>query len=121
MTSATGPAAATFIRRTPGLPATVKDVGLMREYTVGDRPITELAEGMTVNVTLYPSFSVTAQDGCYVIRDHVPSGLSPLVTLAYDPYGGVRDSYPIYVEPQELGSYPAKTNCHILSNTACAL
>ena len=44
----------------------------MREYTVGDRPITELAEGMTVNVTLYPSFSVTAQDGCYVIRDHVP-------------------------------------------------
>ena len=108
VTSATGPAAATFIRRTPGLPATVKDVGLMREYTVGDRPITELAEGMTVNVTLYPSFSVTAQDGCYVIRDHVPSGLSPLVTLAYDPYGGVRDSYPIYVEPQELGFVSCK-------------
>jgi uncharacterized protein YfaS (alpha-2-macroglobulin family) len=109
VTSATGPAAATFIRRTPGLPATIPDVGLRREYTVGENPITELAEGMTVNVTLYPSFSATAQDGCYVVRDNVPSGLSPLVTLAYEPYGGGKyDSYPIYVEPQEIGFVSCK-------------
>lgn len=108
VTSATGPAAATFIRRTPGLPATVSDVGIKREYAVGGRSMTELTEGMTVNVTLSLTWSPTAQDGCYIVRDHVPSGLSPLVSLVYDPYGRTYDSYPVSVEPQEIGFVACK-------------
>jgi uncharacterized protein YfaS (alpha-2-macroglobulin family) len=106
--SANGPAAAAFTRRVAGRMPTSSDVSLTRSYAVENASLDALAEGQTVNVTLSPSWKPAAQDGCYVVRDRLPSGLAPLVSF-YGPYGydGV-SSYPFDVSNGEVSFVTCK-------------
>ncbi|MFH1078332.1 MAG: alpha-2-macroglobulin family protein, partial [Patescibacteria group bacterium] len=104
-TSVDGPATATFVRRTATTPVSVPEVGLTRSYLVpGAASLDALTEGMTVTVTLTPTWKSNAQDGCYVVRDHLPSGLAPLVTLAFGNMYGDRATnwYPMSVGTQDI-------------------
>jgi hypothetical protein len=94
--SVDGPAAVVFTRRIPGRMPTSSDVSLTRSYQVEGRNISlDIQQNDVVSITLQPAWKNTAQDGCYVVRDRLPSGLAPLVTYFFDPYAR-----------QEVMSYP---------------
>lgn len=100
VTSVDGPVAASFVRRVGGRMATSDDVTLTRSYSVsGGGSLDSLTEGKTVTITITPEWKPTAQDGCYVIRDHLPSGLAPFITVLT--YGGW-SVYPFDVTESEV-------------------
>ncbi|MFA5936046.1 MAG: alpha-2-macroglobulin family protein [Patescibacteria group bacterium] len=109
--SVNGPSAAVFTRRiaTP-LAATTQDFSLTRRFEVDGGSLADLAEGKTVRVILTPSWKDTAQDGCYVIRDRLASGLAPVVTIFFDAYGGKQasDSYPFDIANGEVSFVTCK-------------
>ncbi|MBU0540670.1 Ig-like domain-containing protein, partial [Patescibacteria group bacterium] len=107
--SVSGPAAASFVRRTSGLPATVPEVSLTREYAVENGKIENLSEGMTVMVTLKPVWKENAQDGCYIVRDRLPSGLTPIQSLFFNYYDSYDIWYPTEVEAHEISFVICKT------------
>ncbi|MEO5927875.1 MAG: alpha-2-macroglobulin family protein [Patescibacteria group bacterium] len=80
--SVDGPVAASFTRRVGGRMAVSPDVTLMRSYAVDGESLDQLTEGKTVTITLSPTWNQKSQDGCYVIRDRLPSGLVPFVPVA---------------------------------------
>lgn len=102
VTSVSGPAAASFVRRTAGLPAIVPEVSLTREYSVENTTLENLSEGMTVAVTLKPVWKENAQDGCYVVRDRLPSGLTPFQSLYFDYYAAQGDWYITDIDSHEI-------------------
>lgn len=105
--SANGPLAAMFVRRTTGALKTVPEVSLTRAYAAPGTSIDKLTEGDTVLVTLTPEWQKNAQDGCYIVRDRLPSGLAPLQSLqvyAYDTIG----AYPVDVSNNEISFVACK-------------
>lgn len=101
VTSVDGPVAITFVRRSVGRPASVPEVGISRRYDAG-KPLAELREGDAVRVTLVPEWRPNAQDGCYVVRDHLPGGWQAVVgwgaEQAYRISSGGYSWYPFLVE-----------------------
>ncbi len=95
--SVDGPAIAIFTRLVAS-PVTTssKDLGLTRTISAADNKAVNasLKEGDAVTVTLQPSFSASAPSGCYLLRDHVPAGLSPMITLSFAEYREVGAWYP---------------------------
>lgn len=80
VTSVDGPVAASFTRRVGGRMAVSPDVSVSRSYSIEDgSSISELTEGKTVAISLNVAWQPAAQDGCYVVRDRLPSGLVPFV------------------------------------------
>ncbi len=108
--SVDGPAAVSFTRLVAGRMPTSADVSLTRTYGVGKASQDVFAEGDTVTVTLVPSWKPTAQDGCYVLRDRLPSGLAPLVSV-FGPYGYDETlSYPYDIGNGEVRFITCKGN-----------
>ena len=106
-TKVDGPAVAIFTRQVAALPAVSKDLGLTRSYSkVGGGAIGELVESDTVIITLNPTWQNVAPSGCYTIRDHVPAGLAPLVSV-----------YPYYYA--ETGWYPSEVDGNAVSFIVC--
>ncbi len=87
ITKVDGPVMAVFTRSVASLPKINPDISLKRTYAKpdGTSPDT-LAEGDTVVVKLSMNWTETAQSGCYNIRDFVPAGLAPMVSVYFDPY-----------------------------------
>jgi len=73
VTKVSGPAVLEFVRRTPGRPVSVPGISLSRTYQA-PHALTELQEGDLVKITLTPTWFSTIQDGCYLVRDHLPGG-----------------------------------------------
>lgn len=88
---------AVFTRRIAARPAVSPDLSLTREYQIEGKSIDQLVEGDTVTVRLVPTWKPLAQDGCYVVRDHLPSGIAPLQSLSFEPYLWSGGWYPIDV------------------------
>ncbi len=97
--SVDGPAVAVFTREVPSTPTQNKDLSLTRTITTKDgKPVTSLKEGEGVTVTLEPKFSSSAPSGCYLLRDHAPAGLSPMVSLSFTLARDIGTWYPQNVD-----------------------
>lgn len=100
--SVDGPAAASFTRRVDGRLPTSPDVSLTRSYAIMNGATTDtFTERQTMAITLTPTWKPTAQDGCYVLRDRLPSGVAPLVSF-YGSYYDGRSSYPFDITNGEV-------------------
>lgn len=101
VTSIDGPVAMTFVRRTAGRPTSVPEVAISRRYDAG-KPLTDLREGDSVQITLTPEWQSRAQDGCYVVRDHLPGGWQAVVGWGAEQAYRLSDEssnwYPLLVE-----------------------
>ena len=73
-----------------------------------DGQLENLSEGMTVRVSLQPTWKDNAQDGCYVVRDRLPSGLTPFESL-YDYFYSYDAWYPVEIETHEISFVVCKT------------
>jgi hypothetical protein len=96
-----GPAVGVFTRWVASpITTSHKDVGITRTITtVDDKNVSgAVKEGDQIIITLQPSFSPSAPSGCYLLRDHVPAGLSPMITLSFAEYKQVGSWYPQNVE-----------------------
>lgn len=83
ITSVSGPTRLSFVRRTTGRPSSVPSVHLTRSYQAA-QTLTDLRIGTEVTVTLTPRWDADAREGCYLIRDHVPGGLQPVLQTKLD-------------------------------------
>lgn len=111
VTSVDGPAAVSFTRRVGGRMPVSSDVSLSRSYALEDGGSLEtLTEGKIVVVTLTPSMKSAAQDGCYVVRDRLPSGLLPYVYPVGVFYNAskVANDYPFEVNGSEVSFITCK-------------
>ncbi len=101
VTSVDGPIAMTFVRRVVGRPASVPEVAISRRYDAG-KPLADLREGDAVEITLMPEWQSHAQDGCYVVRDHLPGGWQAVVGWGAEQAYRLSDRrsnwYPLLVE-----------------------
>jgi hypothetical protein len=101
VTSVDGPIAMTFVRRTAGRPTSVPEVAISRRYDAG-KPLADLREGDAVEITLVPEWQSRAQDGCYVVRDHLPGGWQAVVGWGAEQAYRLSDRssnwYPLLVE-----------------------
>ncbi|MCC7357518.1 hypothetical protein IT408_03360 [Candidatus Uhrbacteria bacterium] len=108
--SVDGPAVAVFTRLVAS-PVTTsnKDIGLTRTFSTTDEKVVtnSLKEGDAVIITLQPSFTASAPSGCYLLRDHVPAGLAPMISLSYE-------------ESKEVGAwYPQDVDKNAITFTVC--
>lgn len=112
VTSVDGPVAITFVRRVAGRPISVPEIAISRRYEAG-KPLADLREGDAVEVTLAPEWQASAQDGCYVVRDHMPGGWQAVVgwgaEQAYRIAGGGWNWYPLLVEDGVVSFVTCKT------------
>ncbi len=103
-----GPLVAVFTRRVPKKPTVVPEVHLTRSFRLSSPTSTPWTEGDTITVTLTPTWDKQAQDGCYVVRDRVPSGLAPVQTIGFDIWPEAGHSYPVSLENNEISFITCK-------------
>ena len=99
-----GPLSISFVKRLPGRPETKPEIAVTRTY-VAEHPLDQLQEGDMIRVTLKAAWQVTAQDGCYALRDHLPGGWQPVFTLPQTfitPEDGTSNTYPYDVKAREV-------------------
>jgi hypothetical protein len=111
VTSVDGPVAITFLRRSAGRPTSVPEVAISRSYDAG-KPLSDLHEGDSVQITLKPTWQSNAQDGCYVVRDNLPGGWQAVVGWGADQAYKLQTSdygwYPFLVEDGTVSFYACK-------------
>jgi len=95
ITKADGPAVAVFYRSIPGLPQTSPDVQITRSYQDPNASVKlDLKESDVVTVYLDLKWNKLAQSGCYTVRDYLPAGLAPMVSVYFDWYNNPGIWYP---------------------------
>ncbi len=109
VTKVTGPIVFSYNVRTPGRPASVPEVSVNRSYQAL-RPINALEEGDTVGVTLDVAWQPTAQNGCYVLDDHLPGGLEPVVNTSNIDAPTNPNRYPLGTKAGEVSFTVCKWN-----------
>lgn len=102
ITRVDGPVDLVFVRRSPGRPAAVPEVTIRRSYhPLAGGPV---VEGSIVRVNLTFSIDEKAQDGCYLVRDHLPGGWQAVLNWQ----AGYEGSWPISIENGEVSFYACK-------------
>ncbi|MFA6429937.1 MAG: Ig-like domain-containing protein [Patescibacteria group bacterium] len=96
-----------FVRRTPGKPASAPEVAISRSYKA-DHAMDQLVEGELVRVTLKPTWKKTAQEGCYVVHDRVPGGMEPVMKWTSDLFTS-NTYYPTQVQDGEVSFVACKS------------
>jgi hypothetical protein len=77
-----GSARIVLMRTVPGRPSSVPGLQIARNYQFASST-TGFQEGNEVTVTLFPKWQQEARDGCYLVRDHVPGGMQPILRTHY--------------------------------------
>ena len=98
ITRVDGPVDIVFVRRSYGRPATVPEVSIRRTYTENPK------EGDVVRITLQYTISPKAQDGCYVVRDHLPGSMQAVLNWS----AGYNGTWPTSIENGEVSFYACK-------------
>ncbi|MBI5654245.1 Ig-like domain-containing protein [Candidatus Uhrbacteria bacterium] len=84
VTKVDGPAVAVFYRSVPGLPTANPDIQIARTYqAVGSESSAAFKESDVIQVNLDLKWDKLAQSGCYTVRDNLPAGLAPMVTVYF--------------------------------------
>jgi len=105
VTKADGPITISFVKRETGRPVSVPEVSVERTYQTAN-DLSHLKAGDAVTITLTPRITASAQDGCYVVRDHLPGGWEAMTGQNPILYGGDGVTggqwYPYLVENGEV-------------------
>lgn len=110
VTKVNGPVVAIMTHRVAKLPTQSPNLTLTRGYEkVGGGAVDTLVERDTIRVNLAITWKSNAQDGCYTVRDHLPAGLSALVSVYFDQYGSGGDWYPADVNDNEVAFVACKS------------
>ncbi|MEI7511984.1 MAG: Ig-like domain-containing protein [Candidatus Uhrbacteria bacterium] len=101
VTKVDGPITLSFVKRETGRPTSVPEVSIKRTYE-GPADLSSLHEGDPVTISLVPEWKSNAQDGCYVVRDHLPGGWQAMISGGGPMLSkGARLWYPFLVENGE--------------------
>lgn len=86
VTSVDGPVDMSYVRLIPGRAANTSGLSIKRSYAVAENAQTSTPwkEGDRIKITLEASWDKNAQDGCYVVRDYLPSNMRAMFSWGYE-------------------------------------
>lgn len=76
VTRVDGPVTISYIRTVAGRPVPVPELSILRQY---QGSLANLREGDSLFIDLTPASHGHLQAGCYLIQDHLPAGMKPLI------------------------------------------